>query len=1078
LISRTWLFWSVLTIAATQVAIVAVLVARNAWVDWRLRRLRARSPLLGSLFDDMGAAGSALLQGELTRSSLLADLRTLEQWLDLVVKRGEDPANLSPGEYESSGIVERYLRALRTEKRWVRRAAAAEMLGWTGSPRVVPALLEVALDAVGEPPPVRVVALRSLERVRHPDAAPALIEALNSAETWFPPRAAAALGRMGSGAVEPLVRELCDHARPAANRRWAAAILGEIGDRRAIRPLHDALADVDPELRARAAKALGRLRDLSSVGPLLDRLLNDPSSFVRTAVARALGSLPARETVEFLARALSDPEWWVRLRAVESLANLGSPARDALLGALHDRDPHVAREAARGLDRIGVVTDAIESLRREGYTPEVAELLHDVGKAGSLDALLDGLRDPNPALVTQLIRVLGRVGDRRAGPALVDLLSRTEDPALEARVLEALCRVRAGGFDAEVAPYLASADEWVRLACLEYYEALGSPARVPDVTGLLADSNPGVRRAALRLVETMRTPRLPVEAVLPSLTDPDASVRGAAARALAALGRHDLLLAHGVATWDGPDFDALMHGLGPGVGLPSVDLAMALLPRADDRDVDRLATLVRDVARSHSDDVLGHLGTRDDSAARWARAAAALVSPGEAERGDLARLLSDPDERVRRTAFPAAVYSGAAAEELMPLVAACTTDPSPLVASAAVRAVALVPGERVGRRIVAALECGDARVAVDVAFALGLRRALPPKLCEKLAAQAGAQPEVRLALTAACLYQGHEEALPEWLAALRDEERLRILHRWRDEGHPLLAVLRSQAEQPAAPFLPRLIGADSPYFAELMLLHELERSPDAASRLLCVQGLRALESRRAEVVLLGVCLMDPAPPVRSAALEFLVTRSRLPQKVGILEHALRDPDETVAVLAARKSDELLQEEAIPLLLRHLETGRRRFLAAVTDALGKRADEHLDTILRAVAARPESERTLCALARILARTRAVPPPEMVRSLLEHRWASVRAAACAHILPRLGVAGAGALFAALVDPSPAVRHEAVRLLGNPRTDLGEREDERGDALTQARRDPSPRVAAAAEKAVARIDAEAIAGRSATA
>lgn len=1071
MISKTWLFWSVLTIVATQLAIVAVLVARNAWVGWRLRRLRARSPLLGRMFDDMGAAGSAPLRDELARSSLLADLRTLEQWLDLVVKRGEDPANLSPGEYEASGIVERYLRALRTERRWVRRAAAAEMLGWTGSPRVVPALLEVALDAVGEPPPVRAVALRSLERVRHPDAAPALIEALSSAETWFPPRAAAALGRIGPGAVEALVRELADPARPAASRRWSAAILGEIGDRRAIRPLHEALGDVDPELRARAAKALGRLRDSSSVAPLLDRLLTDPSSFVRTSVARALGFLPARETVEFLARALSDPEWWVRLRAVESLANLGSPARDALLGALHDRDPQVAREAARGLDRIGVVSEAIESLRREGYTPEVAELLHDLGKAGSLDALLDGLRDPDSALVTQLIRVLGRVGDRRAGRALVDLLARTADPALEARILDALRGVRAGGFDVEVAPYLASEDEWVRLACLEYYEALGSPARVPDVTNLLADANPGVRRAALRLVETMRTPRLPIEAVVPSLSDGDAGVRGAAARALAALGRHDLLLAHGAAAWDGPELDALVHGLGPGTGLPSVDLVMAVLPRAADRDLDRLASVVRDVARSRPDDVLRHLQARDDPAARWARAAAALVLPGEVPRSELEVLLSDSDERVRRTAFPAAVYSGGAAEELTLAVAACTTDPSPLVAAAAVRAVALVPGERIERRIVAALESSDPGVAVDVTLALGLRGVLRAEAGERLA-RAVPQPEVRLAVTAARLYQGHEEALPEWLTALRDEERLRILHRWRDDGHPLLAVLRSLAERPTAPFLARLLGADSPYLAELTLLHELERSPDEDARLLCVQGLRALESRRAEVVLLGVCLMDPAPPVRSAALEFLVTRSRLPQKVGILEHALQDPDETVAVGAARKSDELLPDEAIPLLLRHLETARPRFLVAVTEALARRADDHLDTILRAVAARPESERTLRALTRILGRTSAAPPADAARLLLEHRWASVRAAACARILPRLGPAGEAHLRAALRDPSPAVRHAAVRLLGEADSDLGPRGGERRDALSHALRDPSSRVSAAAAKALARLDAEATA------
>jgi HEAT repeat protein len=88
--------------------------------------------------------------------------------------------------------------------------------------------------------------------------------------------------------------------------------------------------------------------------------------------------------------------------------------------------------------------------------------------------------------------------------------------------------------------------------------------------------------------------------------------------------------------------------------------------------------------------------------------------------------------------------------------------------------------------------------------------------------------------------------------------------------------------------------------------------------------------------------------------------------------------------------------------------------------------------------------------------------------------VRAAACAYVLPRLGAAGAGTLLDALADPSPAVRHASVRLLGSPRTDLGEREGDRRQALLQARRDPSSRVSAAAAKALARIDAGAPAGK----
>ncbi|NNE43139.1 MAG: hypothetical protein HKN12_02935, partial [Gemmatimonadetes bacterium] len=676
MIPESWLVWAAIAIASSQGALVLVLVLRNAWVEWRLRRLSGRSRLLENIFSELDAGTSATVRNELGRGEILADIRALEQWLDLVVRRGEDPACLSPEEYEIGGIVERYLTALRSERRWVRRAAAAEILGWTRSPRAVSALLATALDTVGEPPPVRQVALRSLERIHHPDAAPEMIAALETAETWFLPRAAGVLARIGEGAVEPLIRELSDRNRPASSRRWAAQILGEIGDRRAVATLQEALGDVDPELRARAAKALGRLRDPASVKALLQRLVNDPSSFVRTSVASALGQLPTRETVEFLARSLSDPEWWVRLRAVESLAGLGSPARDTLRGALHDRDPSVAREAARALERMGVVAEAIDTMKEDGYSPEVAELLHDVGVAGSLDTMLDALRDADVALATQLVRILGRIGDRRAGAALAASLGRTDNPALETRLIQALQRVGAAGFDDEVAPRLASPDEWVRVSCLGYLEELGDAERLPDLTALLNEPLAGVRCAALRAVKRMRPADFPADTVLRLLGDLDPSVRAAAARALAALGRHDLLLRHGIHHDRDSVISALIAALGPPRGEDSVRLAQALFPRARDEELEHLAAHVRDAAQEYPLETYEVLDGEEDPASRWALATAAGALMSAGIQVELTEFLRDEDARVRAAAVRNAVHADEGA--LVDAVAARVADRSSL----------------------------------------------------------------------------------------------------------------------------------------------------------------------------------------------------------------------------------------------------------------------------------------------------------------------------------------------------------------------------------------------------------------
>ena len=55
---------------------------------------------------------------------------------------------------------------------------------------------------------------------------------------------------------------------------------------------------------------------------------------MRASVAKALSQLSSERVVEFLVEALADPEWWVRLRAVEGLAHVGVPVRvrDRLAG--------------------------------------------------------------------------------------------------------------------------------------------------------------------------------------------------------------------------------------------------------------------------------------------------------------------------------------------------------------------------------------------------------------------------------------------------------------------------------------------------------------------------------------------------------------------------------------------------------------------------------------------------------------------------------------------------------------------------------------------------------------------------
>ena len=72
--------------------------------------------------------------------------------------------------------------------------------------------------------------------------------------------------------------------------------------------------------------------------PVLLRLLADSDWRVRAQAARALGALRCSVAVAQLTDAVRDPSWWVRYRSALALAQIGGPARSALMELTHCDD--------------------------------------------------------------------------------------------------------------------------------------------------------------------------------------------------------------------------------------------------------------------------------------------------------------------------------------------------------------------------------------------------------------------------------------------------------------------------------------------------------------------------------------------------------------------------------------------------------------------------------------------------------------------------------------------------------------------------------------------------------------------
>jgi HEAT repeat protein len=438
---------------------------------------------------------------------------------------------------------------------------------------------------------------------------------------------------------------------------------------------------------------------------------------------------------------------------------------------------------------------------------------------------------------------------------------------------------------------------------------------------------------------------------------------------------------------------------------------------------------------------------------RWAIAVAALVLPAPLP-VSIEHLADDEDPRVGAAALPSLPFLFEDASRANARLLDATRDRSSLVARAAIRALALVPDPAIETRFEAVLRSGEPRVVADVLLALALRRRLTAFHIDLIGEHKGDR-RVRLAAAAGRAFQGDSDALLRWLEVLRDPADREVFLRWRAGENPLFSLLLRMAHDLRAPLDLRILSAESTHEMEMLLIEELESNPAEEARLLAARGLENLASRKADGVLLSACLRDPSPLVRSAALGYLVERGGAMQRVSMLESALKDPEESVRVAAARRVAALEPSVSTPILVRHLGTSGPRFFQAVIDALVASAGQHPEGVSRAILSTPPTPRALLGLVAVLARVPGEPPPDALEALMRHRWAVVRAAAIARLAPRAGALAPDLVLQAAEDPAADVRFQAARHLRGGSISFAGRTAERDEAVVRMLSDPSARV-----------------------
>jgi HEAT repeat protein len=200
----------------------------------------------------------------------------------------------------------------------------------------------------------------------------------NMADVNIPEKPEGAEGLEKQGLSE-LIKALHEHTDPQV-RQYAAYLLGQAKNPRAIQPLIEALADFDKSVREQATLAL------STIG---------------------------KAAIEQLAEAMKEPKWETRFRAAEALGKIADEkAVQPLIQGLKDNRDHVRYMAAKGL--------------------------HELGDSGAAEPLIILLKDENIYVRLMAVHALGALGGKKVKAALKKALESEQDEKVQAAITAAL----------------------------------------------------------------------------------------------------------------------------------------------------------------------------------------------------------------------------------------------------------------------------------------------------------------------------------------------------------------------------------------------------------------------------------------------------------------------------------------------------------------------------------------------------------------------------------------------------------------------------------------------------------------
>ncbi|HET6977147.1 MAG TPA: sister chromatid cohesion protein PDS5 [Pyrinomonadaceae bacterium] len=427
------------------------------------------------------------------------------------------------------------------------RMQAALALGDQGDVRAVEGLLKALTD---EDANVRYHAIEALGKLKAADAVDALAEIVESKDFFVAFAALEALARIGDARVAPRMAPLLEDdllREPTIN------LLGQLGDDSAVIPLTallntptapaDLIADALVALSERYEEQFGEgayISDLTSsevsatgIQNLLDALETPERQNLRS-IALILGWLKRSGVDRALTRLMGRVD--LRDEIIEALVRHGSATVELLIPQLRAEDLEVRRSAVVALGRLGdsrATPMLVETLAEETLAIDVANALGQIGDPQALDGLLNLFSDKDASVRQAAVNALNSLALSSMSERIIPLL---DDP--DPNVRESAVKI-AGyfGYRESAARLLELCDdpnERVRCAAIEHLPFVEDD-RIPDVLiRTLKEETASVRAAAARALGNMSGPEV-VLRLIEGLSDDDVWVRYFSARALGRL---------------------------------------------------------------------------------------------------------------------------------------------------------------------------------------------------------------------------------------------------------------------------------------------------------------------------------------------------------------------------------------------------------------------------------------------------------------------------------------------------------------------------------------------------------------